>query len=168
MPPLPAIPFDVLSHPLAVVLAGVVILVVFAAVLSRRGKKKPAFSVVKKLLMTANEREFFGRMARALPDYHVFPQVAFNALLDTQKGMSWQERFQTRNRFDRKVADYVICRRDTFEVLAIVELDDRTHRSEKDEQRDAILTGAGYRVIRFQSRAKPSEDDIAAVVKQTA
>ncbi|NTU76349.1 MAG: DUF2726 domain-containing protein [Alphaproteobacteria bacterium] len=110
--------------------------------------------------MTANEREFFGRLARALPDYHVFSQVAFNALLDAQKGLVWRDRFQTRNRFDRKVADYVICRRDTFEVLAIVELDDRTHKAEKDQKRDVLLTGAGYRVVRFQSRSKPSEAEI--------
>lgn len=157
-------PFDVLSRPLVAVLAGAVVLAVFGAILSHRGKKRPVVPVEKKPLMTANEREFFERLARALPDCHVFPQVAFNALLDARKGLGWQERGQTRNRFDRKVADYVICRRDTFEVLAIVELDDRTHRAEKDEQRDALLTSAGYRVIRFQSRSKPSEEEIKQVL----
>ncbi|MDD3182247.1 MAG: DUF2726 domain-containing protein [Alphaproteobacteria bacterium] len=168
MPPFPAIPFDVLSRPLVAVLAGAVVLAVLGAILSHRGKMRPVVPVEKKPLMTANEREFFGRLARALPDCHVFPQVAFNALLDARKGLGWQERGQTRNRFDRKVADYVICHRDTFEVLAIVELDDRTHRAEKDEQRDALLTGAGYRVIRFQSRAKPTETEIVVAINQKA
>jgi hypothetical protein len=114
MPPFPAIPFDVLSRPLVAVLAGAGVLAVFGAVLSHRGKKRPSYYGEKKPLMTANEREFFGRLARALPDYHVFPQVAFNALLDARKGLGGQERGQTRNRFDRKVQIMYICRRDTF------------------------------------------------------
>jgi len=68
-----------------------------------------------------------------------------------------------RNRFDRKVADYVICARNTFQVVAIIELDDRTHdyKKEKDAERDAMLNAAGYRTERFESKKKPSEAEIA-------
>jgi hypothetical protein len=35
----------------------------------------------RKPLLTANESEFFHRLQRALPGFHVFPQVSFTAFL---------------------------------------------------------------------------------------
>jgi len=54
-----------------------------------------------------------------------------NALLDAPKDLSWRERLKICNRFDRKVADYVVCDRNTFDVVAIVELDDKTQHHER-------------------------------------
>jgi very-short-patch-repair endonuclease len=48
-------------------------------------------------------------------------------------------------------------------VVAIIELDDRTHSPERDKERDALLETAGYRVLRFQSKQKPSIDEISAL-----
>ncbi len=38
-----------------------------------------------------------------------------------------------------------------FQVLAVVELDDSSHkgRADRDAKRDAMLTEAGYRVLRY-------------------
>ena len=117
-----------------------------------------------KPLMTANEREFFGRLKRALPGYEVFPQVAFAAILtDDGKSFSAKARWNVRARFDRKMADFVICDRKTLAVVALVELDDRTHTASADRQRDAITKAAGYKTIRFQSKQKPSQAEIAAL-----
>ena len=116
--------------------------------------------------MTANEAEFFGRLKRALPHHEVFPQVAFAALLtDDGKTMSRKARWSVRARFDRKIADFVICDRRTLQVVALVELDDRTHIASDDRKRDAITKAAGYQTIRFQSRQKPSEAEIAEVFR---
>jgi Protein of unknown function (DUF559) len=48
-------------------------------------------------------------------------------------------------------------------VLALVELDDSTHNAHADQQRDAITKAAGYQTIRFQSKNKPSQAEIAAL-----
>lgn len=48
----------------------------------------------------------------------------------------------------------------TFEVVAIVELDDRTHDGNKDQARDSITAAAGYRTVRFQARRKPDATEI--------
>ena len=58
-----------------------------------------------------------------------------------------------------KIADYVICNKEMY-VLAVVELDDRTHRNDKDAKRDAMLVQAGYKVIRWDSKNKPTAEQI--------
>jgi Protein of unknown function (DUF2726) len=51
--------------------------------------RKPWLSRVRrKSLLTANESEFFHRLQRALPGFHVFAQVSFGAFL-TDDGQQW-------------------------------------------------------------------------------
>jgi very-short-patch-repair endonuclease len=59
--------------------------------------------------------------------------------------------------------DYVVCTR-SCEVVAVVELDDKTHSRAKDQLRDARLQQAGIRTVRFQSRDKPKVNAIRALV----
>jgi very-short-patch-repair endonuclease len=58
--------------------------------------------------------------------------------------------------------DWVIAR--DMEVLAIVELDDRSHDPRKDARRDQILRSCGYRVIRFASHRRPTPQQIREAV----
>lgn len=111
-----------------------------------------AYYVPKKIL-SENEKEFFLRLKNALPELQVFPQVAFNAILDVEADNK-RNRLSMRNRFDRKFADFVIADQNC-NILVIVELDDKTHVPERDQKRDAILAEAGYQTIRYQSRNKP-------------
>jgi hypothetical protein len=116
-----------------------------------------------KTLLTPNEAEFFHRLQRALPTYEIFPQVAFAAFLTDDGRLSAQRRWSVRAKFDRKIADYVICERGTLKIIALIELDDRTHSSAADRQRDAITKAARYKTFRFQSRQKPSVAELAAL-----
>lgn len=115
-----------------------------------------------KAILTANEKEFFYRLQRALPGFHVFPQVSFSAIITLDRTLSEKQRFSLRRRFAWKYADFVICERGSLTILAVVELDDRTHDSANDKRRDAVLAAAGYRTLRFRSNQKPSESEIAA------
>lgn len=118
---------------------------------------------MRKPLMTANEREFFQRLRKALPAYHVSPQVAFGAFLSDDVRLSGKTRWNIRARFDRKIADFLVCERDSLTVLAIVELDHRMHDARSDRQRDAITEVAGYRTLRFTSNHEPSVPELAAL-----
>lgn len=97
-----------------------------------------------KRVLTMNEQPTFLRLKEALPEHHVLAQVSFNAFM-TAKG------YATRNLFNRKVADFVILD-NKFNVAAIVELDDSSHKGKagKDAERDALIAEAGYKVIRYQ------------------
>ena len=119
--------------------------------------------VGRKPLLTPNEVEFFHRLRRALPGYQVFPQVSFGAFLTDEGRLSAKARWSLRARFDRKIADYVICDRRSLAIVALIELDDRTHNARRDRERDGITKAAGYQTFRFQSKQKPPEAEIAAL-----
>jgi hypothetical protein len=146
------------------------VLVVVAALIFKKGghSKKPVL-YKKKRLLTPNEIEFFHRLCKALPDYHVFPQVSMGALMSPASGVSKQDYLPVRNRFASKIVDFVVAD-DELNPVALVELDDRTHSAEKDARRDAMTGEAGYPTLRYQSRAKPELDvirrDVARAKKQ--
>ncbi len=97
----------------------------------------------KKLFLTEREQSMHNRLTQALPDLIVLTQVSFSALITAKA-------YAVRNTFDRKTADFVVCDK-AFQVLAVIELDDASHKGkeEKDGARDALLTNAGYRVLRY-------------------
>jgi|GEM_PF-4792040 len=118
--------------------------------------KKNSFSsndksnFVSRKLLNNSEKHFFRILSEALPDYYVFPQVSFNALITHSswiKHLHW-ERF-VRRKFNTKYVDFVLCRKSDFEVVAIVEYDGSGHKGHDDEQRDQLLVYTGYRIERF-------------------
>jgi len=161
--------YTVPTEPPTVTAAILLILVVVIALLRPRKPRlsqiqsKPLPQIQRKPLLTPNETEFFNRLQRALSSYHVFPQVPFAALLTVDRKLSGKAHRSIRNRFDRKIADFVVCDRLSLTVIAIIELDDRTHDAKADRDRDAITEAAGYKTFRFQSKKKPSEAEIAAL-----
>jgi very-short-patch-repair endonuclease len=99
-----------------------------------------------------------------VPSFHVFPQVSFAAILTDEGRLSAKARWNVRGRFDRKIADFVICEPGTFKILAIVELDDRTHNARADRQRAQLTEAAGYRTFPFTAKHKPSVAEIQNVL----
>jgi hypothetical protein len=140
-----------------VVLAAVVIVATVTSLLARKsggftGKYK------QRKLMTDNELEFFRRLVKALPEHFIFPQVAMSALLESSNKDPKQVRAD-RLRIAQQRTDFVICNA-TCGIVAVVELDDKTHSKAKDDVRDSRLDQAGIRTVRFQSRNKPSIEEI--------
>ena len=137
-----------------------VTIVAIGQVAGRRRRKGGAYQ--SRALMTENEAEFFGRLIVALPDCYVFPQVALSALIQaatTDKKRAYSDHL----RIAQQRVDYVVCDRGC-QIIAVVELDDRTHSRAKDAVRDGRLLQAGIRTVRFQSRSKPTAEVIRAEV----
>lgn len=135
------------------VIAAAVILGVLVvwAMLSRNHPKK-SLPLIQKRLMTEREREAILALEALFPECRIHSQVAMAAILTTKKGLEKTERSGLRNRFDRKIIDFVIEHRVNGEILAIVELDDKSHNAAKDAERDKITAAAGYRTIRIPPR----------------
>ena len=109
-----------------------------------------------KTLFSANELEFLIRLETAAPELRFHAQVAMGALLDP--AVSRQDAkayYRLRGMFSQKIVDFVAQDRTSGAVVAIIELDDCTHDSQKDAKRDAMLAGAGYRIVRWNSKTKP-------------
>ena len=98
---------------LAVVIAAVLAVVAVAFA------KKPAKGDApkKRRLLTEREQAMHNRLTQALPNAVILAQVSMGALLTARSRA-------TRNRFDRKIVDFVVCDR-AFQVVAVIELDDK-------------------------------------------
>lgn len=116
-----------------------------------------------KILLTANELEFLTRLEDAVPEWRFHAQVAMGAILDpVVPRQDAKAYFRARGMFSQKIVDFVAQSRADGQIMAIIELDDRTHNADKDLKRDGMLTGAGYRVVRYPSKAKPISQRIRA------
>lgn len=125
----------------------IAIAAVFAALASKKAgatKSAKGFEVRARIPVTANEQKMFWRLTEDFPapEFVVLAQVSFAALMTSRRQAD-------RNQFNRKRADFVICDK-TFRVLAVVELDDASHKEEKDQSRDAMLEAAGFKVLRYR------------------
>ena len=116
-----------------------------------------------KTLLTPNELEFLGRLEAAAPELRFFAQVAMTALLDPAVPRSdGKAYYRLRGMFSQKIVDFVAQRRLDGAIIAVIELDDRTHDSDKDSKRDEMLQSAGYRIVRWNSKNKPDASAIRA------
>ncbi|PHV20933.1 hypothetical protein CSQ92_16230 [Janthinobacterium sp. BJB446] len=122
------------------------------------GNSRRPLRLERKPVMTAREQQMYHLLQVALPECTVLAQVAFSALV-TAKGWA------NRNRFDRKVADFVLCSRQ-LNVIAVIELDDSSHngRERQDRERDAMLRLAGYVTLRYATF--PTQQALRADIEQ--
>lgn len=148
-----------------VILLLVALVAGFSAILIWNAKGKNRNGAYKpRKLMTENEEEFFGRLVAALPDHYIFTQVAMSALLEPASSDK-KTAYSDRLRIAQQRVDYVVCNK-RCEIIAVVELDDRTHSRAKDQLRDDRLKQAGIRTVRFQARQKPQADTLRVSILQ--
>lgn len=123
----------------------VMVLAVIVGVLKKQqqGGAPTKKDLRKKAPLTEREQGMFFRLCTTFPDHVVLSQVAFSALLVSKQQA-------TRNGYNRKFADFVLCTK-SFHVVAVIELDDSSHRGREaaDSDRDTWLTTAGYKVVRY-------------------
>ena len=143
-----------------IALLAIAALILFFAMLATRqtGKSRRPLRLQSKPVMTAREQQMYHLLQTALPECTVLAQVAFSALV-TAKGWA------NRNRFDRKVADFVLCSQQ-LNVIAVIELDDRSHagREREDKERDDMLRLAGYVTLRYANF--PTQQALRADIEQ--
>jgi len=140
------------------VLVGFVVIVLFLT-LSRRGSSTDDYPYEpQEVLFSPAERSFFGVLSQAAGDEAViFGKVRIADVMKPRKGLSrsdWQKAF---NRISAKHFDYVVCTPDTLSVIAVVELDDRSHAKKKRIERDHFVenacSSAGITLHRVKARA---------------
>jgi predicted Abi (CAAX) family protease len=152
-------PFFLIAALLLFVLGFVAIFFVVAT----RGTQ-PAYK--RCALQTANEAEFFNRLLHALPEYYVFIQVSMSALLEPSvhkiNRRAWWSAFGA---ISQQRIDYVVADK-AMNVIAVIELDDRSHTSKKqqDRLRDERLRRAGIPSLRYESIKKPEPSRIRSEV----
>ena len=133
-----------------------IVLIAFFAIALKKGKKTDSFNARAKKPLTENEQPMYFRLVETFPELVVLAQVSFSALMIGRTQAD-------RNKLNRKMADFVICSK-AFEVIAVIELDDSSHkgRDKEDATRDAMIASVGYRTIRF--KRTPNADELKIAV----
>ena len=137
-------------------LVGIVAFVIFVRAIVGAVRKGGVSRVVARPLLTQAELRFYHVLADALPGYFIAAQVSMGALLRPEKGLEGRDWWATYGRFSQKIVDFVVIDRGTGGVVALIELDDRSHNTAQDAARDAMLHRAGYIVVRFANRPWPT------------
>lgn len=111
---------------------------------------------IAKQFMTKREQAMLAALEQVLPMYRVHAQVAMGALLTVPRQIGRRSTPADRNAFSQKIVDFVVFDPTTGKIVALVELDDRTHDAGKDRTRDAMTARAGYQTIRIPAAARPT------------
>lgn len=138
-----------------------------AALRALRSRLPKTLPVIAKTLLNRAEQVLYGRLVRAFPGHVVLAQVALSQLLEVNRAHAAGHAQAIANRFRQLVADFVICAPD-FSVVAVVELDGRSHgddlQRERDERKDRFLQAVGLKLIRVPASDLPNEAALKALV----
>jgi very-short-patch-repair endonuclease len=143
---------------LALLVVVAIALVLVAVVLrSKKSSSDGVWPFFAKKLLTAPEQVLYFRLLKALPDHIVLAQVQLSRMLGVKRGTKYQSWL---NRISQMSADFVICGKDAT-VLAVIELDDASHHSDRRKAADAkkgrALSAAGIKLVRWEVRALPDD-----------
>ena len=137
-----------------------VFVVVFLAFFFRLIRKYTVFryKYSGKLLSNA-ERSFFLVLKQSLSedDYEIFVKVRIADILTPVRTLISRDWFTSFYKISSKHFDYVLCDKETLAVVAVIELDDKSHNLIKTRARDTFVEKAcktaGLKLIRFPCRA---------------
>jgi very-short-patch-repair endonuclease len=145
---------------LLIAIVAIVVIVFVALAIATGIKKKPvaakgSYSYARRVPLTKNERQMYWRLVQALPNHVILAQVELSRCIEA-KGPS----FTTIN---GKSLDFVICK-DSFEIVAGIEIDDKSHATpsaqKKDATKNAAMGMAGIALIRWPATPLPSVEKI--------
>jgi hypothetical protein len=159
----------IFSTPLLVAFIALMLLAVLVALLRLFGRMPRTQSVAAyeaiPALLTPAERSFYGVLQQALAsDFQIFAKVRLADIVRPVRNVGrsgWQSAF---NRITGKHVDFVLCDSTRLNIIAVIELDDRTHERLKSGVRDSLvdaaLTEAGIPILRVSARQSYSPAQI--------
>lgn len=153
-----------MSYLIVVILLVVIVaaLILVAIAKSGGGGANDEWPFYARKPLSSPEQVLYFRLCKALPVHIVLAQVGLSRLLGVKKGNNTQA---WNNRISRMSADFVVCSKDSS-ILAVIELDDASHRKEQQKVRDAkkdrALESAGIRIFRWSVKDIPDDAAIKA------
>ena len=131
-----------MSSLLLLIVLAFVIFIVLAAIKNKQGGAgsigfpyQPA-----KTLFSPAERSFLGVLDQAVgPEHRVFGKVRVADVAIVKPGLGSSARQGALNRIAYKHFDFVVCRANDLAVICAVELNDKSHSSQRAQSRDDLL-----------------------------
>lgn len=129
----------------------------FIAAKNKQPDENAVWPFYPKKPLSNPEQVLYFRLTNALPEHIVLAQVQLSRFLGVKKGNNYQSWL---NRINRMSADFVVCNKDSS-ILAVIELDDGSHNSDKrreaDAKKDKALASAGIKLYRWNVKVIPDE-----------
>lgn len=147
-------------------IVGIILFIVFFLVIAKNQASSGSMPYqLRGPLFTPAERSFLGVLNSVLTeDVHIMGKVRVADILTPAKGMSrsnWQKAF---NKISAKHFDFVVCNKEDFSILCVIELNDKSHSKQQRRNRDAFLDkaceAASLPLIQIKAQAGYSIDDI--------
>ena len=114
----------------------------------------------KARVMSRSEQSLYWKLRILLPEHIILAQVQASRVLRIEKGSDYMKWF---NRISQTSYDFVICDK-SANPLAVIELDDSSHDSDKrrsdDARKDKALRSATLPIIRWRVGRIPSDTEI--------
>lgn len=121
----------------------IIILALIALLIGRKNDTTKYTYKKHNSLFSKAERSFLGVLEQALPEpYRAFGKVRVADVITPQKSASQKTWLQAFNRISAKHFDYVICNKNDLSVVAVIELDDKSHSKSSTKKRDEFLNHA--------------------------
>ena len=126
-------------------LLAVLVFIVFIILAALKSKQGNASSISfpyqpAKMLFSAAERSFLGVLDQVVgPEHRVFGKVRVADVATVKPGLSNSARQGALNRIAAKHFDFVVCRASDLSVVCAVELNDKSHSSQRVQARDDLL-----------------------------
>ncbi len=126
-----------------------VIFVVVVGVLNSRKGKRPGGKgddhpyMQIPALFTPAERSFLGVLDQAVGEqYRIFGKVRIADVIEPRKGLDKGKRQTAFNKIQSKHFDFLLCAKNDLSILCAIELDDKSHKQRKRQERDHFLGNA--------------------------
>lgn len=106
----------------------------------------------KRSLLTPPQKELYAILSRFLgSSYHIFPQIHLNRLIDYRiKGTARKGPF---HHIDLKHVDFVLCDKNTFDPVLVIELSEKNHtgaRLQQDRIVEDLINEAHLSFVRIK------------------
>jgi len=128
------------------VLILVVLIIVFVVIVAIKSKQSGRGSTVgfpyqpAKALFSPAERSFLAVLDKAVgPEHRIFGKVRVADIAEVKPGLSPSARQGALNRIAQKHFDFVVCRTSDLIVLCAVELNDKSHSTQRAQARDELV-----------------------------
>ena len=120
--------------------------------------------------LTAAELEFMRVLTEAAGEkFHVMCKVRIADLLKVREGIGGKHYMRASSRIQCKHVDFVLCEKEAYAPMAVIELDDSSHeleeRKERDEFVDEAMADAGLKIIHVPVQQIYSLPELKKIIK---
>ena len=114
------------------------------------------YFTLKKYFFTQSEKTFFNELVKQNNNqYTILSKVRLEDIVSAKKSLDWKEKGIKRNYIKSKHLDFVILDNHYGNILAVIELDGKSHNTDRqgkyDKIKDDILNSVGCKFYRVKA-----------------